>query len=159
MALFNVPYLTSHSLIHLTDAIRKQLDSKNCAWKIFFDLQTAFWYSIPWHSYPLKLNHDGVRGVANNWFSSDLEIRSQYVSINDFTSNLEYIRCGIPQGSILAALLLSIYINDLNCAIRYCSIPHFVDDTNLLNYKSSVELMNKEVNQRLGKFNKLAECN
>ena len=69
------------------------------------------------------------------------------------------IRCGIPQGSILAALLLSLYINDLNCAIRYCSIPHFVDDTNLLNYKSSVELMNKEVNQRLGKFNKLAECN
>ena len=159
MALFNVPYLTSHALIHLTDAIRKQLDSENFACKIFVHLQTAFRYSIPWHSYTLKLNHYGIRGVANNWFSSYLQIRSQYVSINDFTSNLEYIRCGIPQGSILAALLLSIYINDLNCAIRCCSVPHFVDDTNLLNYNNSVELMKREVNQRLEKFNKMAECN
>ena len=95
------------------------------------------------------MNHYGIRGVANNWFSSYLQNRSQYVSINGFNSKLEHIHCGVPQGSILGPLLFLIYINDLNCAIRYCSVHHFADDTNLLNYNNSVKRMNKQVNQDL----------
>ena len=34
-------------------------------------------------------------------------------------------------------------------AIRYCSVHHFVDDTNLLNYNNSVKRMNKQVKQDL----------
>ena len=94
-----------------------------------------------------KLNH--IRGVANNWFSSYLQNRSQYVRINGFNSKLEHIHCGVLQGSILGPLLLLIYINDLNCAIRYSSVHHFADDTNLLNYNNSVKRMNKQVNQHL----------
>ena len=62
---------------------------------------------------------------------------------------MEHINCGVPQSSILGPLLYSIYINDLNCAIRYCSVHHFVDDTNLLNYNNSVKRMKKQVNQDL----------
>ena len=95
------------------------------------------------------MNHYGIRGVANNLFSSYLSYRSQYVSINGFNSNLEHIHCGAPQGSILGPLLIVIYINDLNCAIRCCWVHHFADDTNLLNYKNSVKTMNIQVNQDL----------
>ena len=42
-----------------------------------------------------------------------------------------------------------VYINNLNHAIRYCSVHHFADDSNLLNYNNSVKKMNKQVNQDL----------
>ena len=61
---------------------------------------------------------------------------------------LEHTQCGVPQGSILGTLFL-IYINDLNYAIRYCSVHHFADDTNLLNYNNSVKRMNKQIIQDL----------
>ena len=121
-------------------------------WKFFlwniFDLQKVF-DKVDHDILIQKLNHYGIRGVANNWFSSYLQNRSQYVSINGFNSKLEHIHCGVPQGSILGPLLFLIYINDLNCAIRYCSVHHFADDTNLLNYNNSVKRMNKQVNQDL----------
>ena len=45
--------------------------------------------------------------------------------------------------------IIFIYISDLNCAIRYCSVHHFADDTNLLNNKNSVKRINEEANQDL----------
>ena len=135
---FRQKYSLSHAVIHLTDKIREQLDNGNFACGIFVDLQKAF-DTVNHDILIQKLNHYGIRGVANNWFSSYLQNRSQYVSINGFNSKLEHIHCGVPQGSILGPLLFLIYINDLNCAIRYCSVHHFADDTNLLNYNNSVK--------------------
>ena len=68
----------------------------------------------------------------------------RYVSINGFNSNnehIQHIHCGVPLHSILGPLLFLIYINDLNCAIKYSSVHHFADDTNLLNYNNSVKRM------------------
>ena len=95
------------------------------------------------------MNDYDIRGVANHWFSSYYENRSQYVSINGFNSKLDHIHCGVLQGSILVPLLFLIYINDLNCAIRCCLVHHFAEDTNLLNYNNPVKRMNKQVNQGL----------
>ena len=95
------------------------------------------------------MNQYGTREVVNSWFSSYLRNRSQYVSINGFTSKLEHIHWGVPQGSIVRPLLFLTYVNDLNCAIRCCLVHHFADDTNLLNYINSVKRMNKQINQDL----------
>ena len=113
---FRQKYSTSHALINLTDKIREQLDSGNFACGIFFDLQKAF--DTVDHDIPMqKISNYDIRGIANNWFSSYLQNRSQYVSINGFNSKLEQIHCGVPQGSILRPLLFLIYINDLNYGI------------------------------------------
>ena len=145
---FRQKHSSFHALILLTDKGREQLEGGNFTCGIFVDLLKAF-DTVDHDILIQKLNYYSIKGVANNWFSSYLQNRSQYVSINGFNSKLEHIHCGVPQGSILGPLLFLIYINDLNCATRYCSVQHFADDTNLLNYNNTVKRMNKQVNQDL----------
>ena len=95
------------------------------------------------------MNYYGIRGIANNWFSSYLQNRTQFVSINGFDSNVNAICCGVPQGSILGPPLFPIYINDLHFAIKYCKVHHFADDTNLLNFSNSIKKINKQVGHDL----------
>ena len=127
---FRQKHSTSHAFIHMTDTIREQLDKENLACGIFVYFQKILIQ---------KLNYYGIRGIANNWFSSYLQNRTQFVSISCFDSNVNAICCGIPQGSILGPLLFLIYISDLHFATKYCKVYHFADDTNLLNFNSSIK--------------------
>ena len=43
-------------------------------------------------------------------------------------------------------LLLLIYNNDLNHAIKFCKAHHFADDTNLVHFSKSVNKLNKDIN-------------
>ena len=52
-----------------------------------------------------KLYHHGIKGAANNCFLSYLQKWLQSLSVNDFNSNFEHVRCGVPQGFILGLLL------------------------------------------------------
>ena len=60
--------------------------------------------------------------------------RKQFVSINDYNSNLAGVKCEMPQGSILGPLLFFIYIKSLHVAKSI--LHHFADDANLLNFNS-----------------------
>ena len=59
-----------------------------------------------------------------------LKNRSQYVCINDTSSECMKVTCGVPQGSILGPALFILYINDMcNVSMLIKSIV-FADDTN-----------------------------
>ena len=93
---FRQKHSTSHALIHLTDKIQEHLDKGNFGSGIFVDFQKAFDHNID-HNIPIQnLNQYGVRGTANNWFSFYLENRTQFVSINGYSSYLLFIRSGVP---------------------------------------------------------------
>ena len=142
---FRQKYSTVHALISLTENIRKNLDEGNIGCGIFVDLQKAF--DTVEHDILLsKLEHYGIRGLANDWFKSYLSNRKQYVSINGYDSNLADVKFGVPQGSVLGPLLFLIYINDLNQALRFCKVHHFADDTNLIHLSKSVYRLNKYLN-------------
>ena len=106
---FRARHSTQHALASLTEMVRQALDGGNFACGIFVDFQKAF--DTVDHSILLKkLEHYGVRGIANNWFRSYLTNRTQYVSINGFDSSLQVMKYGVPQGSVLGPLLFLIYI-------------------------------------------------
>ena len=142
---FRKKHSTTHALIDLTEAIRQAIDNNKFACGVFVDLAKAF-DTVDHKILLKKLEHYGIRGIANSWFHSYLTNRKQYVSISGNDSSLSKIDLGVPQGSVLGPLLFLIYINDLHCAIKYSKARHFADDTNLLLINNSLKQLKKQLN-------------
>ena len=97
---FRNKHSTLHNLIVLSEEIRKNIDKGNFSCSIFFDLAKAF--DVIDHEILLtKLNHYGIRGIANDWIRSYLIDRKQFVHYKCQQSSLQHIKYGVPQGSVL----------------------------------------------------------
>ena len=94
----------------MVEAIRSDLDKRLYSCGIFVDLEKAF-DRVNHNILVRKLEHYGIRGIANQWFVSYLSNRIQFVSLDDAKSELCPVKCGVPQGSILGPLLFLIYIS------------------------------------------------
>ena len=60
-----------------------------------------------------KLEYNGFRGVALDWFKSYLSNRKQCVRYQIRDSDHKIISCDEPQGFILKPLLFILYINGM----------------------------------------------
>ncbi len=84
---FRAGHNTSHPIIHLLNhvAVENDKPTKNITMSVFLDLSKAF--DTISHSILLeKLDHLGIRGLANHWFHSYLSDREQYLEITDIKS-------------------------------------------------------------------------
>ena len=84
---------TQHAILDILNKIQSKIDAKLFSCGIFIDLKKAFDtvdHSILLH----KLNHYGVRGIINSWFSSYLSKRSQSTHwFNRFGQRGDSLRC------------------------------------------------------------------
>ena len=96
----------------------------------------------------------GIRGVANKWLQNYFTNRKQYVVIDDHSSDLLDMTCGVPQGSVLGPILFIIYINDIAlCNVSYvvkCVL--FADDTNMFCSERNLSDLQLTLNHELGKL-------
>ena len=142
---------TSMALLELIEEITNSLhDDKKSTIGVFIDLKKAF--DTLNHGLLLKkLEHYGVRGIANNWICSYLENRRQFVSFNGFSSDSLKLSCGVPQGSILGPKLFLFYINDICNISDKLKFILFADDTNIFfsdqNLCNLVSTLNMELNK------------
>ena len=145
---FRQKHSTNHALLSMTQQIKDIIDNGNIAVGVFVDFQKAF--DTVNHKILLnKLEHYGVRGLANEWFSSYLTNRQQFVSIDNSKSDIKPIIHGVPQGSVLGPLLFLVYINDLHKCIRFSTTRHFADDTNLLHIIDFSKIRNRNPARKL----------
>ena len=62
-----------------------------------------------------------------NWFKSYLNNRKQCTSLLTYMSDLESVKYGVPQGSVLGPLLFLIYVNDIQYVVKDSKIKLSVD--------------------------------
>ena len=114
---------------------------------VFCDISKAF--DCVWHAGLIhKLKAAGISSDLLSWFVSYLANRKQRVVLPGTESNWNFIRAGVPQGSILGPLLFLLYINDIVTDIG-SNIRLFADDTSIYiivdNPYTAAEILNTDL--------------
>ena len=118
---------------------------------IFIDFKKAF-DTVDHNILLSKLDHYGIRGHANMFFRSYLTNRRQYTLVNGVKSDFEYVKCGVPQGSVLGPLFFLLYINDIYRAIGCNAVRLFADDASLIIGNRDLQLAKEKTNEMFTKL-------
>ena len=142
---------TQDAVIHLTEKIYENLNDKLSTVAVYIDFSKCF-DTLNRNILLRKMEAYGIRGTVLALFSSYLDQRQQAVLINNYLSDYQYISTGVPQGSVLAAILYLIYVNDIPNISNLFSPCLYADDTTLIFSDSdSVKLLN-DCNEGINRF-------
>ena len=142
---------TTDCLVDILEQITKSIDNGEFAVTLFLDLSKAF--DTVNHSILLsKLSYYGIVGLENLWFKSYLQQRRQTVYVNGVFSDIQAIKLGVLQGSVLGPILFLIYINDFSRASSYFPTRLFADDTSLTACGKDLDSLIHHINNELPKI-------
>ena len=105
---FRQKHSTTHALIRLTEEISEQLDNGKFGCGIFVDFQKAS-DAVDHTILTQNLNYYGVRGKANNWFSSYLKNRAQFVTLMVSIQFLKTLTVVPPRANIRTIVISYIH--------------------------------------------------
>lgn len=119
---------------------------------VFLDLKRAF-ETVDRKRMIEKLKTFGVGQKTRNWFENFLGNRFQRTTVNGYTSSNLLNDIGLPQGSVLSAILFIIYINDMPDHLKNVFVNLFADDTLLYCVGNNKQDMANQMNAELAVLN------
>ena len=123
---YKIAHSTTTALLTVTDDIYKALDDSEMIFLTLLDYSKAF--DTANHRLILaKLKFFGFQDNALSWITSYLSNRSQMVRTKT-DSDWEFIKNGVPQGSILGPLLFTVLVSDISDHISSGSYHTYADD-------------------------------
>ena len=135
---FRPKHSTTTAVTKLIHDIFNNLKTRNNTHAVFLDLKRAF--DTVCHAVLLnKLAIAGLGRRSIDWFADYLANRTQKVNLDGHISKEQPITYGVPQGSVLGPILLSIYINDIVSTVLNSHVLMYADDTVL--YNSDMRLL------------------
>ena len=151
---FRSKHSTELATIKLVDFLVKSMDENKIPGAIYLDLSKAF-DTLNFNILINKLKFYGITGTPLKLLENYLRNRHQFVAFKNTNSDLQEIRTGIPQGSILGPLFFSIYINDLINSSNLFNYLMYADDTTLYFNLEDVDSVNMSdnINIHLEKIN------
>ena len=127
---FQSAYRKSHStktaLLRVVNDLLQACDSGHVSILSMLDLSAAFDTIDHMHILIKRLHTTfGCSGTILDWFTSYLSCRTQSVFVGQ-ESTPSALKCGVPQGSVLGHLLLTLYSVSQHCRLSVGPLIPFV---------------------------------
>ena len=149
---------TTDAVLQVVDDCIDSIDKNKYVIAVFLDLAKAF-DTVNHEILLSKLDKLGFRGIVNSWFRSFLCDRRIVVDVNGELSAERSVNIGVPQGTVSAALLFILYINDLSNVSDNLKFVMFADDTTVYASGASVDELSTLITNELKKVDSWLTAN
>ena len=162
LSLYQSAYRMNHSCetaLNLVLAKWKEIgENGDTILAVFLDLKRAF-ETIDRKRLLAKLRKLGCSQRVVTWFAGYLDGRKQQTKVNGHTSEQMTNDLGVPQGSVLGAILFVLYVNDMPRQLLNAFINLFADDTLIYLHGNDIDAMRNEMNNELERINQWLKLN